>query len=189
MTRRRAAAATAATASFLGLARHARRGEVSTLEAQVFRGINALPNAMHGPMWVVMQGGSLAGVGVVSGVAALAGRRHLAVRLGIAGSAVWAFCKLVKYSIGRGRPAAHLPDVILRGAPQSGLGFPSGHAAVAFTLAGVAAPDLSDAAARAAFAAAGVVAVARMYVGAHLPADIAGGVAIGVAVSSCSPRG
>jgi membrane-associated phospholipid phosphatase len=177
-----------AAATFAGLARHARRGEVSALEERVFRAVNALPDAAHRPLWVVMQGGSLAAVGVVSGAAALAGRREVAVRLGVAGTSVWAFCKLIKYSIGRGRPDAHLKDVIVRGDAQSGLGFPSGHTAVALTLAGVAAPSLSRPAARAALAAAGVVAFARMYVGAHLPAVIAGGVAVAVIAASCTPR-
>jgi undecaprenyl-diphosphatase len=94
---------------------------------------------------------------------------------------VWALCKGVKYGIGRGRPGAHLKDVIVRGAAQSGLGFPSGHTAVAFTLAGVAAPALPRRASGLAWAAAGLVGLARQYVGAHLPADVAGGVALAVA--------
>jgi undecaprenyl-diphosphatase len=190
MSRGRAGVAIAAAAAFVGLARHARRGEVGPLEERVFRTVNMLPNAVHRPLWVVMQGGSLAAVGVAAGTAALAGRRNTALRLGIAGSSVWAFCKLVKYGIGRGRPSAHLGDVIVRGAAQSGLGFPSGHTAVAFTLAGVAAPVFPlPAAATAALGAAGAVAISRMYVGAHLPADIAGGVAVAAVVVSCIPRG
>ncbi len=183
--------------AFAALARHARRGEVGALEEQAFRGVNALPEAVHGPLWVVMQGGSLAAVGVTAGGMALSGRRDTAVRLGIAGASVWALCKVVKSRIGRGRPGAHLQHVIVRGAAQSGLGFPSGHTAVAFTLAGVASPALSRRASGLAWTAAGLVAVARQYVGAHLPADVAGGVAIGLVAAavaaqppaSCSRRG
>jgi undecaprenyl-diphosphatase len=170
----------AALGAFAVLARHARQGRVGPVEERVFRAVNALPEAANRPLWVVMQGGSLAAVGVTAGVVALSGKRETAARLGIAGASVWGLSKVVKYGIGRGRPGAHLKDVIVRGAAQSGLGFPSGHTAVAFTLAGVASPVLSRRASGLAWTAAGLVALARQYVGAHLPADVAGGVAIAV---------
>ncbi len=181
MNGRRLAVAGVALGAFGAFARHARRGDVGALEEQVFRGVNALPEAAYGPLWLVMQGGSLAAVGVSAGAMALSGRRETAVRLGVAGSSMWALCKLVKYGIGRGRPGAHLDHVIVRGAAQSGLGFPSGHTAVAFTLAGIASPALSRRASGLAWTAAGLVALARQYVGAHLPADVAGGVALAIA--------
>jgi len=182
----------AATVCFVAAARHARRGTVSAPEERVFRAVNALPEAVHAPLWLVMQGGSLAAVGVATAVTVAAGRRDTAVRLGVAGVSVWAFAKVIKQSIGRGRPEAHLQNVVVRGAAQTGLGFPSGHTAVAFTLAGVATPALSPPAARAAWLAAGLVALARQYVGAHLPVDIAGGAALGavaaVAALPARPR-
>ena len=189
---RRGLVAGTGVAAFAALARHARRGEVSALETRMFRAVNALPEGVHAPLWLVMQAGSLAGVGVASGVALVSGRRATAIRLGVAGTFVWGFCKLVKRLIGRGRPAAHLDAVVIRGAAQTGLGFPSGHTTVAFTLAGVAAPALSPAARRAAWTTAGLVALSRQYVGAHLPADVAGGVALSavvVNVVSCTRRG
>jgi membrane-associated phospholipid phosphatase len=185
MTRRRVRAV-AATAVFIGLAEHASRGRVSAFEERVFRTVNALPDWVNGPLWVVMQSGSLAAVGVASGVAAAAKNRDAALRLGIAGTAMWGFCKVVKHSIGRGRPGAHLDAVVVRGLPQTGLGFPSGHTAVAFTLAGVAAPYLPREFAVGGLIGAGVVGIARMYVGAHLPADIAGGIAAGVAAAAAA---
>jgi membrane-associated phospholipid phosphatase len=185
---RRLVVASAGLGAFGVLARHARGGEVGALEEQVFRGINALPQAAEGPLWVVMQTGSLAAVGVAAGAMALSGHRETAVRLGVAGSSVWALCKVVKSRIGRGRPGAHLQNVIVRGAAQSGLGFPSGHTAVAFTLAGVASPVLSRRASGLAWTAAGLVAVARQYVGAHLPADVAGGVAIGLVATAVAAQ-
>jgi undecaprenyl-diphosphatase len=178
--------AVAATAVFIGLAEHASLGRVTALEERVFRAVNALPEWVNRPLWVVMQSGSLAAVGVASGAAVAAQRRDAAVRLGIAGTAMWGFCKVVKHSIGRGRPGAHLDAVVIRGLPQSGLGFPSGHTAVAFTLAGVAAPYLPREVAVGGLVGAGVVGVARMYVGAHLPADIAGGIAAGIAAAAAS---
>jgi membrane-associated phospholipid phosphatase len=185
---RRLVVASAGSGAFSVLARHARRGEVGALEEQVFRGINALPEAARGPLWIAMQAGSLAAVGVAAGGMALAGRRDTAVRLGVAGSSVWALCKVVKSRIGRGRPGAHLQNVIVRGTAQSGLGFPSGHTAVAFTLAGVASPVLSRRASGLAWTAAALVGVARQYVGAHLPADVAGGVAVGLVATAVAAQ-
>jgi hypothetical protein len=46
---RRLVVAVAALGAFGLLARHARGGEVGALEEQVFRGINALPEAAEGP--------------------------------------------------------------------------------------------------------------------------------------------
>jgi undecaprenyl-diphosphatase len=175
-----------ATGVFIGLAEHAARGRVTAIEERVFRSVNALPDSVNRPLWVVMQSGSLAAVGVASGAALAARNRDAALRLGIAGGAMWGFCKVVKHSIGRGRPQAHLENVVIRGLPQSGLGFPSGHTAVAFTLAGVAAPYLPRPVAVGAFVGAGVVGVARQYVGAHLPVDVAGGIAAGVAAATAA---
>ena len=51
-------------------ARDARSGGVSPREEHVFRSINGLPNALHGPLWAVMQSGSLAAVFVATGAQA-----------------------------------------------------------------------------------------------------------------------
>jgi undecaprenyl-diphosphatase len=178
----------AAAGTFAGLAVHARRGHVSRFEERVFRAVNALPDAAHGPLWAVMQAGSLAGVGVVAAATAARGHHATARRLGVAGAAVWAGAKLVKRGVRRGRPGAHLADVVVRGAAQTGLGFPSGHTAVAFTLAGIAAPIASPKQRIALAAGAGAVGLARQYVGAHLPADVLGGFAMGVAVAAATAR-
>ena len=100
-----------------------------------FRAVNDLPSGLHRPVYVVMQAGSLAAVYVTAGLAATRGKRALAGTIAVSGTSVWAGCKLVKRWVGRGRPAAHVDDVTIRGNEESGLGFPSGHAAVATTLA------------------------------------------------------
>jgi undecaprenyl-diphosphatase len=93
---------------------------------------------------------------------------------------VWAGVKAIKPLVGRGRPACHLDGVSIRGQQQSGLGYPSGHAAVATTLAIVAASRLSPGARLVAAALAATTGGARIYVGAHLPLDVVGGAAVGV---------
>jgi membrane-associated phospholipid phosphatase len=80
---------------------------------------------------------------------------------------------------GCGRPDRHLENVSVRGQPQTGLGYPSGHAAVALTLALIAARTDKPRIRTGAITATGLTGAARMYVGAHLPLDIAGGFAIG----------
>ena len=64
----------------------------------------------------------------------------------------------------------------------TGLGFPSGHAAVAAALMTIAAPYVTGPARIAGWAVVGLVAAARVYVGAHLPLDAAGGIFLGRAV-------
>jgi len=100
------------------------------------------------------------------------------VLIAAVGTTVWAGVKLLKPAIGRGRPDEHLDVVKIRGKPQTGAGFPSGHAAVAMTLALAAVPPGPSRSGALALAA--MTGAARIYVGAHLPLDIVGGMAIGV---------
>jgi len=99
----------------------------------------------------------------------------------IAGSAAWVGVKLIKPVVGRGRPDQHLDDVVIRGHPQSGLGYPSGHAAVAVALAMSAIPP--GPARLLALAGAAAVGTTRIHVGAHLPLDVVGGFAAGAIVA------
>lgn len=177
-----AVAAGAAVFAVAGAA--ARHPQLHPSEQQIFKTVNELPDGAHRPVWLVMQAGSLGGVGVASAVAAATGRRSLAMALGVAGSVVWGKAKLVKRLYGRGRPADHVEGSTIRGRPASGLGFPSGHAAVAMTLATIAYPDVGHAARVVAFGAATLTAFGRVYVGAHLPADVIGGLGMGLAAGA-----
>ena len=72
----------------------------------------------------------------------------------------------------------------------SGLGYVSGHTAVAFALATVLAPSLPRSWRRSAvFAAASVVGFARIYSGAHLPLDVVGGAGLGLLCGHALPDG
>lgn len=161
-------------------ARDARAGGVSRSEERVFRSVNGLPDTLHVPLWAVMQSGSLAAVFAAAGMQA---RRQPAARtitMVLAGVTVWAGVKVVKPLAGRGRPVAELAHVAIRGQKQSGLGYPSGHSAVAATLAVALAHERGAATGAFALSVAALTGGARMYVGAHLPLDIAGGLAIGL---------
>lgn len=178
-------AASAATAliALAVAARAARRAPVGRAEEALFRAVNRLGAAIHRPLWVVMQAGSFPAIGVAA--AALRRRNpRAALAAGGAGFASWLLAKLVKRLVGRGRPVDHLSDVVVRGAPQRGRGFPSGHAAVVTALVTVGGRTVPPVAARAGHGIAIVVGLARQYVGAHLPVDVAGGFALGSAAGA-----
>lgn len=164
----------------------ARRRVVHPAERHVFHAVNDLPRGIAVPITVVMQAGSFAAIPIVAGTARLAHQRRLSVAAAVSGTAVWAGCKALKRSVGRGRPTDHLENPTIRGAAQRGLGFPSGHAAVSVTLAGLVAPRVPPPVRVFVWAVAGTTAVARIYVGAHLPLDVLGGAGVGLAVASAT---
>jgi membrane-associated phospholipid phosphatase len=175
-------AAGAVTLVLCALPVHADR--VDTLEAQAFRLVNDLPSVPFGIVWVPMQLGNLLVVPAAV-LAALAFRRwRLAAGLALAGAGVYALAKVVKHFVLRGRPSGLLDDVVVRGAAPHGLGFVSGHIAVVTALALVAWPWLPRWGRWAAGVAVAAVFLTRMYVGAHLPLDMVGGAALGVAVGA-----
>jgi undecaprenyl-diphosphatase len=157
---------------------------VGMLETDVFRLVNDLPTALFPLFWVVMQAGNVLAVAVVAAVVAAFRRFWLAANLVVAGVGVWLAAKLIKETVGRGRPPDLLSMVHVRGDPADGLGYVSGHAAVAVAMATLASPYLGRRARRIAWAVAFAVCLSRMYVGAHLPLDVVGGAALGWAAGS-----
>lgn len=158
--------------------------QVSGVEATVFRWFNDLPDFLFSVLWIFMQLGNLVVVPVAVIAALLLRRFRLAAALGLAGSLVWLLAKVVKQVVERGRPAELLNEVVLRNAPATGNGYVSGHAAVAFALAAVAAPYLGRRGRIAVWLLATLVCVGRVFVGAHLPLDVVGGAAFGFAIGS-----
>jgi glycosyltransferase 2 family protein len=174
----------AGLAILLGCMATVRPNDVGTLETDLFRLANDLPDALFPAFWVVMQGGNVLAVGVAAVVVAATRRFWLAANLAITGIGVWLAARWIKDRVGRGRPADLLPGVDLRGHHDSGLGFVSGHAAVAVAIATMIAPYLGRRARWVAVVLAFLVCVSRMYVGAHLPLDVVGGAALGWAAGS-----
>lgn len=162
----------------------AKQSSLHPIEQRAFTTVNRLSDTAHRPVWAVMQSGSLGAVGSAAALALWRRRPDTALALGVAGTAVWGGAKAVKQAFGRGRPADHVDDATIRGRPAGGLGFPSGHAAVATTLAVIAARDRPLVARIGAYGVAASTALARVYVGAHLPADVVGGVGLGLAAGA-----
>jgi len=155
---------------------------VSGPEAAVFRVVNGTTVLPFVLVWSVMQLGNALVIPAAALVAAVLRRWWLAAELLLAGAGTYLLAKEVKHVATRGRPHALLPDVVIRGAEAYGLGFVSGHAAVLAALSAVAWPWLGRAGRIAVCALVVVVSLTRLYVGAHLPLDVVGGVGLGLAV-------
>jgi membrane-associated phospholipid phosphatase len=155
---------------------------VAGWEQGVFRVVNDRTFLPFFLVWPVMQLGNLLVV-PLSGLVALAFRRfRLGAALLIGGLLVYWLAKVVKHEVMRGRPATLLPHVEIHGTPSLGLGFPSGHAAVAALIATVCWFYLSRRFAVVVVILAVLVGLARIWVGAHLPLDVVAGAALGCSV-------
>ena len=169
--------------TFVGTAALARR-PISRTEVQAFRTVNDLPGAAFPAVWLPMQYGTFGTVPVSAVLALARNRPRLALAIGVGGTTAWVSAKVLKRLVGRGRPANVVDDVLLRGVEEGDLGFPSGHAAVSAALTVVALPSVTGGWRWSLAALSGFVPLARMYVGAHLPLDVVGGSALGLAIGS-----
>jgi membrane-associated phospholipid phosphatase len=170
-------------AVFLATAGAARRG-VSDTETALFRDVNTLPDRASRFVWPPMQYGTFATVPAVAALAFVRGHRRLAAGVAAAGTGAWVLAKAAKPLVDRGRPGDEGIEVRIRGRDEDGLGFPSGHAAVSAAMTTVLWPELPPALRATTAALAAFVPFARMYVGVHLPLDVLGGSALGLAVGS-----
>jgi len=162
----------------------ARRG-VYRWEVVTFQAINDLPGGIRPFLWVLNQYGTAITIPVASAIALLFRRWLLALALAISGVAVYVLAKVIKEFVGRGRPADFVEEVVERETfSSSSLGYPSGHAAVAWAITLILLVYVGRPWQIAAIVLAIVVPLVRMYVAAHLPLDLIGGAALGVAVAS-----
>lgn len=157
------------------------RDAVGGLEQRVFRDVNDGIRFPWFAVWTVMQLGSVIVIPLVVGAALLARRPRLAATAAVAGTVAYVMGKVVRHLVKRARPARLLPGVIIRGSPSLGSGYLSGHTALAVAMAVVLTPYLGRGGRWVVWILAVVVGVARMYAGAHLPLDVVGGAALGLA--------
>ncbi len=165
--------------------REARRPELTRWEHATFDAVNLLPNGFR-VTWPIMQLGSFAAIPALAiATDRVLHDRRLAVKIGAAGLAAYLGAKVIKEQVGRGRPVDLHDGAILR-EQAKGLGYPSGHSAEAAAMATVIAASLPRAWRWAPFATAAVVGLSRLHVGAHLPHDVIGGAALGLAVGGAT---
>ncbi len=158
-------------------------------ERRVYQAINHGPDELAPAVWLPMQAGSLTAPFALAGWSFLRTRElDPSVAYAASGFTTWLLAKGVKKAVGRGRPYDHDRDTNLRLATQTdgSLGYVSGHAAVASTLATVMGNGQPPAKAAALQAFAVMVGVTRIYAGAHLPLDVVGGSALGILVGEAT---
>lgn len=153
---------------------------VGGLEEDVFRFLNDDVSLPEGPVWLVMQLGSVVVVPLVVAAALLVRRRRLAVTAAVAGTFVYAMGKVVRHAVPRGRPASILADVTVRD-PAVGSGYLSGHMALAVAMAAALTPYLGWRGRAAVWTLAALVGFGRIHVGVHMPLDVVGGAGLGLA--------
>ena len=180
--------ATIVTGSVLG----ARGPRISQREQRAFRAINGLPDWLYHLLWAPMQLGNLV-VGTSAGLAVawLLDDPGLAVAV-VAAMALklvaekWLRRRMHEHLRVRQRPGTSEPGAILRGAdvPTSGVSFPSGHVILVAAVGAVVWTGLPVELMWVPWLCALLVALGRVYVGAHNPLDVTAGLGLGMTVGA-----
>jgi membrane-associated phospholipid phosphatase len=170
-------------AVFVACALVARDGTVGPTELAVFRAINELPE----PLSPAMQGAQLLGVlaigPVAAAVAAVLRRWRLAAACLLVTAEKLVAERIVWELVVRSRPGTTIPDAIVRGdTPSAGASFVSGHLVLVSGLAWVITPYIRGRWRIAPWLMVLLVAFARLYLCAHAPLDVLGGLALGLVV-------
>jgi len=162
----------------------ARSGTVGPAERKVFDVINGLPDWLYRPLWIFQQLGNLVvALVIVLLLAALLRRPKLAVAAVVAVVAKLVLERMVKAVVERSRPGTTIGDAILRGQVSAhGLSFVSGHAVITVALATALTAVVPRRWRTLVWVLVALNGLTRIYVGAHNPLDIVGGVGLGLLI-------
>ena len=168
----------------------ARHPVIHPVEQRMFRAVNGWPDWLYFPLWVPMQLGNLVVGTVVGLLLALAfGAVEVAVAVVLAAALKLLAERIVRRELAaylevRQRPGTSEPGARLRGAdvPHQGMSFPSGHVILVAAIGTVLTGHLDAGVALIPFVLAGLVAVGRVFVGAHNPLDVTAGMGAGLLV-------
>jgi undecaprenyl-diphosphatase len=150
-------------------------------ELRLTERINDVPDWGGSALYPVMQMGTFAGPIIVAVLIAIFRRDLvLSVAVVLTGLVTWFAAKGVKKMVERGRPLTYLPDIVVREGDGTGIGYISGHSAVAASAAIMAMVALPRRWRPLAAVTAVLVGIARIVHGVHLPADVVGGWSFGV---------
>jgi len=156
-----------------------RDGRSETIDAQLRSRITSLRTPERDAfVRVATDVGSLYGVGIVSGLVALTGRSALARRVALTGATAWTLAQAAKPMLPRERPyeSDGAERIVVE---PAGTSWPSGHAAVAASMAATLGEGRGPLVRALLAGAAGLVGASRVYVGVHHPSDVVAGYGIG----------
>lgn len=162
----------------------AQQDPIPEWELDLTERINGVSDLVATLLYPVMQLGTLGGPLVVGALIATVGSdRLLGAATAVAGAVTWFVAKGVKEIVGRGRPLEYIEAIDVREGEGTGLGFVSGHGAVAATTAVMAMAALPARWRWLLALAAALVGIARIVHGVHLPADVIGGWSLGILIA------
>lgn len=172
-------AAAGTLVAFLALAMLARQQLIIGPELEWFWQVHTWSDRLKTPMLFITQFGSVAMALVVIVWSLWRYGRLFALQLAVTSGMAYVLVSVAKWWVARPRPVEYLYGVVARTA-ETGMGFPSGHTAMATAISVFLAWRLGGWWRWAPFVWIPLVGISRIYLGVHMPFDIFGGVLVGV---------
>lgn len=178
------AAASSGLALLVVSALIARNGRVGSAERRVFHAFNNLPDWLYRPLWVFQQFGNVVvALVIVLVLAAVLRRPALAGAAAVAVVAKLALERVVKAAVERSRPGTSIGEIDALGdVSLHGLSFVSGHAVITTACATMLMAVLPRRWRPVPWIVVALNGVGRIYVGAHNPLDVVGGIGLGLVI-------